>query len=333
MRSVLLFVVVAVFAMASARIQQTIPKIWDLTDGEDKGVGAGFDVVDDFRQTPWIFKYTYDQQKTISVNNKKYLIPDYLAGQSIHRAMAYNETQLSNSWSDYYKYSFKTTSISVAATFANVTLNAAFTATKGAINQLTQNGTRSFAFNGATFLTFGLQFRGLRRPEFDDDFAYDLAHLPTDYNSDAYRRFIKAWGTHYFTNARYGCEYNVTVSVDKKFLEQRNVNWATQQFDLTIKYNEFQLGIKTDKLVNKSNIDGNFLDGAKVIAGAKGGDEMKFIVGHDFDAWLGTCDTLKVPIVKYSEVEALTEIIDDLTIKANLQRAIIEYGQGMKKRK
>lgn len=30
------------------------PMIWELTDGEDKGIGAGFDIVDDLRQPPWV---------------------------------------------------------------------------------------------------------------------------------------------------------------------------------------------------------------------------------------------------------------------------------------
>jgi len=63
------------------------PMIWELTDGEDKGVGAGFDVVDDLRQPPWLFKYTYEQQKTISFNNKRYLIPDFVTGTSVHRTI------------------------------------------------------------------------------------------------------------------------------------------------------------------------------------------------------------------------------------------------------
>jgi len=317
-------------ALAAALVQQGTPKIWELTDGEDKGIGGGYDIVDDLRQKPWIFKYTYDQGKTMSVNNKQYLIPDGLSGSSIHRAIAFNETQLSSSWSDYYTYSFKSTSINLAATFSGVTLGAAFTQTKGYINQLTKNGTRSFGYNGAVFLTFGIQFRGLRRPAFDDDFAYDLKRLPAAYDASAYRRFISAWGTHYFSNARYGCEYNVTVSTDKKFQEQRSVKWATQQLDLTIKYQELQLGIKTDKVVNKSSIDGSFLDGAKVDANARGGDEMKFVVGRDFDGWLLSCSTLKVPIVKYSEVEPMTEVVDNPVIKANMRRAIIEYAGGRK---
>lgn len=28
--------------------------IWDLTDGGDKGIGGGFDIVDDLRTPPWV---------------------------------------------------------------------------------------------------------------------------------------------------------------------------------------------------------------------------------------------------------------------------------------
>lgn len=241
--------------------------------------------------------------------------------------------RLTNTWSDYYTYSFKSTAISASATFSNVTLQAAFTQTKGYINHLTKNGTKSFGWNGAVFITFALQFRGLQRPPLDDDFAYDVANLPRNYDEAAYLRFIRAWGTHYFTRAVYGCEYNVTVAVDKKFQEERTAKWATSQLDLTIKFNEMQLGVKQDKVVNKSAIDGNFLDGAKVEANARGGDESKFIVGKDFDGWLASCSTLKAPLTKYSEVEPLTVVVQDPTIKANLGRAIIEYGNGRLRKK
>jgi len=308
------------------------PMIWELTDGEDKGVGAGFDVVDDLRQPPWLFKYTYEQQKTISFNNKRYLIPDFVTGTSVHRTIQVNETMLTNSWSDYYTYAFKSTSISLGATIGGFTLQAAFTGTKGYVNQLTKNGTRSFGWNGATFLGFALQFRGLQRPPLDDDFVRDVKSLPATYDADRYRRFVRAWGTHYFTRAIYGCSFNVTVSVDKKFQEQRTAKWATSQLDLTIKYQEIQLGIKTEKVVNKSQIDGNFLDGAKVDANARGGDESKFLVGRDFDGWLSSCGTLKVAIVPYSDVEPITELIDDGARKANVLRSILDYGKATPKR-
>jgi len=318
-----LFALLAVLAGVSA-----LPPIWDLTDGEDKGIGGGFDVVDDLRQPPWIFKYTYNQQKTISVNNKPYLIPDGISGSSIHRAIAFNETQLTNSWSDYYSYAFKSFSISLAASYANVTLNAAFSSTKGYIKQLTKNGTNGFGFNGAVYLTFALQFRGLQRPALDDDFVYDLSQLPATYNDAAYKRFLRAWGTHYFTRAVYGCQFNVTASVDKKFQEQRSTQWATRQLDLTIKYNEIELGIKTEKVVNKTDIDGSFFDAAQVHANARGGDETLFLVGGNFNGWLASCGTMKVPIVMYSEVEPITEVVTNPTTRANLHRAILAYGQG-----
>jgi len=265
------------------------------------------------------------------VGNKNYLIPDGVSGASIHRAIAFNETRLTNTWSDYWTYAMSKTSISLSATFENVTLNAAFTQTKGYINQLTKNGTRAFGYNGAVYLTFGLQFRGTRRPALDDDFVDNVKGLPAQYDAAKYRRFIKAWGTHYFINARYGCEYNVTVSADKSFQEKKGSKWVQNELDLNIQFNEIKLGIKTDKLVNRSMLDGSFADGAKVDANARGGDESKFVLGKDFDGWLASCATLKTPILKYSEVEPITEVIDNPTIKANVRRAIIDYAKNPRK--
>jgi len=328
---VIALVAVALLAKSLPSLaQDDAPQIWDLTDGEDKGVGAGFDVVEDLRQPPWIFKYTYNQKKTISVGNKRFMIPDFVRGSSMHRAIAYNETRLTKSWQDYYQYHFKSLTISLAANMGDVSLRAAFTGTKGRINQLLTNGTRSFGFNGATYITFQLQFSGMQRPAFDDDFARDLRSLPQAYDSNAYRRFIRSWGTHYFTRALYGCQFNMTVSFDNKFIETRNVNWATKNLDASIKVKEIEFGIKTEKVVNKSNIDGDFQEGTKGIAMARGGDESKFVLGKDFDGWLASCATLKAALVPYSEVEPMTEVITDRAVKENMRRAIIEYGQGAK---
>lgn len=330
MRVVLLSLVI--FGLIAVAFAQ-LPYIWELTDGDDKGIGGGFDIVDDFRQPPWIFKFTYAQQKNISVGNKRYLVPDNLGGGSIHKSIHKNVTQLMDSWSDYFKYTFSSFEINAAAKMGDVQLQGSFKASKGYINHLLKTGNNSFAYNGAIWLTFGLNFRGSRRPPLDPDFAYDVAHLPAAYNYAAYAKFIKSWGTHYFINARYGCEYNITVSASKKWEQQRTAKWATQEMDLTIKYKENnQLGIKHNKEVNKSAIDGKFLDGSAVEANSKGGDETKFQVGKDFDGWLASCATLKVPIVKYSEVEPLTEVITNPTIKNNLKQAIIQYAAGKKKK-
>jgi hypothetical protein len=306
--------------------------IWELMDGEEKGIGGGFDIVDDLRQPPAIFKFTYDQKKTLSVDNKPYLIPDGVSGSTIRRTIQSNETLLTQSWSDYYTYKFKSTSINLGASYQGFTLTAAFTGTRGYINQLVKNGTRSFGWNGAAFITFALQFKSaFSRPPLDDDFQADLNRLPAAYQPEVYRRFLRQWGTHYFTRAIYGCQFNVTVSIDKKFQEERTVKWATSQLDLTIKYQEQQLGFKQEKVVNKSQIDGGFLDGAKVDANARGGDETKFIVGRDFDGWLASCNNRKVALVIYSDIEPITDVIPEGAKQKNVRQAILDYGKAQKK--
>jgi len=306
--------------------RQGTPYIWDLADGEDKGIGGGFDVVDDRRQPPWVFKYTYDRGTTVSIGNSKFLIPDGLSAPSVHQYIGFNESRLMNNWNDYYTYAVKTTSINAALTISNVSLTAAFSATKGYIKQLTNNGTKTFGFQGGVYLTFAIQFRGTQRPALDPDFDYDVQHLPQNYDPSAYNRFIKAWGTHYFTRATYGCMYNITAAFDNKFSEQKGSKWSSSQLDLTLKYNMFEFGVKNNKQVNASSIDGSFANDVKVQANARGGNELKFVMGHDYDAWLESCSTLKVPIPLYSDVEPLTYLVQNPTVKANLQKAIIAYG-------
>lgn len=326
MRSFALIALLVVALTATVAHSQD-PYIWELTDGEDKGIGGGFDVVDDLRMPPWVFQYSYNQGKSVTIGNKKYVIPDGVSATSVHRYMGFNETRLMNKWSDYWTHSVKNTAIKAAATFGNVTLDAAFSKTKGYFNQLTKNGTRSFGYQGGVYITFQLAFRGLQRPPLDPDFLYDVNHLPKSYDADTYGRFIKAWGTHFFTRALYGCSYNITASFDNQFIDQKGSKWSQSQLDLTIKYNQFEFGVKTSKEVNKSAIDGSFADNVNVQANARGGDELKFVMGHDFTGWLDSCHSMKVPIVLYSDVEPLTTLVQDAAVKANLQRAIISYGK------
>jgi len=68
--------------------------------------------------------------------------------------------------------------------------------------------------------------------------------------------------------------------------------------------------------------------GSRGQASARGGDESKFQTEKNFDAWLRSCSTLKVPLIQHSDVAPMTDVIDDSAKKANMRKAIIEYGNG-----
>jgi len=109
-----------------------LPMVWRLTDGEDKGIGGGFDIVDDLRQPPWvrpscslhsispplahgpvalspsgvvvlsrnalavfvqIFKYTYNERKNFSFGNQYFTIPDGVSATALHRYVGFSETK------------------------------------------------------------------------------------------------------------------------------------------------------------------------------------------------------------------------------------------------
>jgi hypothetical protein len=261
------------------------------------------------------------------VGNHKYLIPDGVTASAVHRFIGFNESKVMTKWSDYWSYATKTTKISAAATFENVALTFAFSKTKGYFKQITKNETKSFGFQGGYYITFALQFRGLQRPPLDPDFKKDIAGLPAAYVPARYNAFVKAWGTHYFTRALYGCSYNLTAVFDNSYLNKQGSKWTSSQLDMTLKVYKFDFGITKTREANRSKIDGSFATNTAVTANARGGDELKFQLGRDFDAWLDSCHTQKVPIIQYSDVEPITNLVADPTKKANLKRAIIAYGQ------
>jgi len=307
--------------------------IFDIAGGRDQGLGGGFDIVDDLNVRPWVLKFAYTQKKEAQYRDKTYLIPDGVSFQPSSYAQLDSVTRLTESWSDYFTYRVKTTKISVGIKYEGFELGASFSASKGYVNNLLKNGTKSFAFNGGIFVSFSLQFRSaFNQPALDDDFKSDISKLPAAYNAAIYTKFLKIWGTHYFTRVYYGCQFNITIVADKKWQQDRTAKWTERQMDLTLKYKEFfEFGFKQEGVVNKSQIDGKFLDQAETKVQARGGEPGKFINAKDYQAWADSCNIQKVPIVPQSDIAPITDLITNPTIKANVKTAIIAYGKGTKK--
>jgi len=298
-----------------------------LTGGPDQGLGGGFDIVDDVRTPPWVFKFEYKNGNRARVGSVDFAVPDGVQMVSVNQFKGVSQTVLTNTWTDYWKLQTKSVSFDLGAKFQGVDLKFSYKSTKGYVNKLTTNGTKSFGWNGGTYLTFALYLKNpFTRPPLDPDFAGNIKLLPAVYEPGIYGRFIRGWGTHFFTRALYGCEYNFTASLDKKFTEGSKSSWATTNMDLTLKYKEFEIGIKTEKMVNKSKIDGTIYNNAVVTSNARGGNVLKFVVGKDFDGWVLSCKTMKMPIIRYSDIEPITNLIGDAVKRANVARAILAYG-------
>lgn len=329
---VLLVVLAALFVASHARIRRPrqfdgddLPLIWTLTEGQ-RGVGSGFDIVDDLRNPPPLFEFTYDRGMKYIVLQNPFLVPDGVALDKMGRYKGERTENFINTWEDYFKFKETSTSIKASVKYEQVELDLAFSKTKGQINKLTNNGSKSFTYTGGTYMTFALEFRGLQRPPLDEYFKYDIDHLPATYSAEHYGRFVKYWGTHYFTRAVYGCEYNITATIDKKFTESDKKAWTKSQLDLTLKVNMFEFGVTKEKTANKTDIDGGIASATNVIANALGGDELLFVMEKDFDSWLDSCHTIKMPLVRYSTIEPITNLITDANKRNNLKKAIITYG-------
>jgi len=304
-----------------------VPMIWDLTGGPDQGLGGGFDIVDDVRTPPWVFRFEYKNGNRVRVGNVEFSVPDGVQVAAVNQFKGVSETKLTNTWTDYWTHQTKSLSFDAGAKFEGVELKFKYEGTKGYIKKLTNNGTKSFGWNGGTYLTFALNLRNpLTRPPLDPDFAGNIKLLTPAYNPSLYGRFIRGWGTHFLTRAIYGCEYNFTAALDNKFTEGSKAAWATKNIDLTLKYKEFDAHVNSAKCVNKSSIDGSIYNATVVTANARGGNVLKFVVGKDFDGWVASCETMKMPIIRYSDIEPITNLIADPVKRANVARAIREYG-------
>jgi len=304
---------------------EDVPLIWSLTEGA-RGVGCGFDIVDDYRSPPPLFKFDFKQGNKFVVLQNPFLVPDGTALDKMGRYKGEKTENFLNNWNEYYKFQEKSTSIKASIKYEQIELTMAWSKTKGYINKLTKNNTKSFQYTAGTWMTFALEFRGLQRPPLDEYFKYDIDHLPLNYDPGHYGRFVKYWGTHYFTRAVYGCEYNITASISKKFTESDKKSWTKTNMDLMFKVNMFELGITKTKDTNKTNIDGSIASATEIQANSRGGDELKFQMEKDFDAWLDSCHTIKMPIIRYSSLEPITVLIRDQKRAANVKKAIIAYG-------
>ena len=100
--------------------------------------------------------------------------------------------------------------------------NASFSASIGfnSIKQLTEGNMNILTQSEAKCCSYTSEMFEFMKPKFHKNFIAGLASLTQDYNPAVYRRFIKAFGTHYVQKATLGATYGQQSTFNKE-------SWST----------------------------------------------------------------------------------------------------------
>jgi len=294
-----------------------------------RGLGYGFDFVDDTKiLTNQIFDWTYKKNNKgwVIVDPMRmaqpFVVPDSTVFMALNVAKQYQTERFLNTWTEYEKTRETSTTMKASVTMDNFSMNAAFTKTKGSINKLTKNNTAGFEYTQGTYKNFALKLDG--RPALSANFLRAVTGLTS---GASYCNFVKNWGTHYYTNVVYGCEYNFTGSLDTKFIEKNTEKWTKTQMDIGFKVAMFDFNINKNTDYRRKDIDGKIQKAMTFTAMARGGDETMFVDKNDFKEWIGSCRVNKAPLVRLSDIRLLSTLIPNAT-KANALHAVIKnYGR------
>lgn len=251
---------------------------------------------------------------------------------------------------DYFRYYVKSTSIGLSLTYAGFTLSAGFSRTRGEIESLLRNNTRVMSTLNNEALMFKLAILSPYTPELiHPRFTQAVNNLPAEYDANAYksvhlarnplspvssnpifvrvllfRRFLSAWGTHYFTNAQYGAKVNFTTAFDSDLTIRRGSEWTQKQMSLSVGYAMFSVGVASALATAENNVETSFTQSSTTVKDVTGGSPT--VLERDgWNAWVNDAKTQPGLIVGRSLLAPITDLIFDAAKKQHLGTALVAY--------
>jgi len=305
---------IVLFLVAGVLAQEPITKFGSFA-------GRGFDIVNE-RVKPRLITHTYGGGYTMFWKGTEYAIPDELYDTPTPRTVFDSKIRLFQRTQDHFESVVKSTTISAGLTLGGVTLQGAFSKTKGDVDTLLKNGTRAFSM--ATNLVEFFQLGVYPGSTLDPRFAQAVRLLPATYDASAYGRFVHGWGTHYINNAQLGGSVNFTTDFDQQLIQSNSISWVERQVGFSIGYAMFSLNFNSSLAKNTTDFDRQFTESAnstKEIVGGNG----HVLETEGFSAWARTAEETPAMLLTRSEVYPISELIENNTIRKNVERAIIDF--------
>jgi hypothetical protein len=318
-------VLCALVVVSLAQLLFAYPEIWELTGGNERGLGEGYNIRSQ-KQTGYpLFEYS-GYTDSILVNGQRYAIPDETFGLGKMMIKNDSEVVIMESFEEFQKMKSRTWGISVGLSLYGVGVEVGLSRIRGQINGLVKNSSRSF--NVATYLwhAFDLEV-DWRDARLDQSFVDDVMRLPATYTQPIYRRFIEAYGTHFFDKVGFGCKWNYTVAFDRAMTEKSGAKWSMNQVGIAVTYSLGNFGLKVGmnftSFKNTSHIDGTFQKNSNGNENLLGGDEL--LQSKGLEAWYPTCQTNRAILLEKSTLKPIAELIKDPSRKAAMITALKDY--------
>jgi hypothetical protein len=305
-------------------LAQDYPQIWTVTGGP-LGIGSCYDIVTEAITFP-AYKFHYDTQNTMDVRGTTYIIPDEVYGYSSPIQENDSRVYIMDSFVYYYNEYISSWGISAGITIDGVTLNFAFSHTKGDINAYLNNDINYFAENVLTWSEFTMELWP-GEATLDPHFLEEVNKLPETYDQAVYLAFVQNFGTHVMNKAWYGACINFTSVFHSDLVDQTSIEWVINQVKLSIGWMQFNVGINWNDFDNTTHINDTFIENAQNVTIIQGG-QPDVLESDGFAAWFQTVIQDYAVIFAKSQIQPLYEIVPNPVIANNLKKAIIAYGPG-----
>jgi len=310
----------------------SIQEIWEQTDGNQKGVGEGYNYRTQ-RSTGYpLFQWTPSTADTVTIGGVPYYVPDELIATPDGRNYIDSSVMIMDSFEQYQKMKASSWSVSLGVTLYGVEVALGYSRLKGQISTLTKNHSRSFNYASSLWRTFDLEIDSYNKAKLDSDFVGNYMILPKTYtpaNRGLFLRFVNGYGTHFFSKAAYGCKWNYTMAFDRAMTEKSGSKWSQSQVSVSVGYSMgafgFNIGMSFAKFKNESHIDGEFQRRSNGLENLLGGDETLHAKG--LDVWIKSCKTNRALLVEKSKIVPIAEIIREPARKAAMILFLKDYAR------
>jgi hypothetical protein len=152
-------------------------------------------------------------------------------------------------------------------------------------------------------------------PRFDDSTLY------------IYKNFFQKYGTHVVISALFGGSMKHESLLSMSTMGARNPDWITEQ--LQYWWNWMTATDPNQKALYQSYLDPNFVPSNSMERFTYEGGNTEGLAPSDWQRWKPTITTN--PVMVTLRVQPLTEFIDDLVLKADVEKAMFEYAEEVRR--
>jgi hypothetical protein len=157
----------------------------------------------------------------------------------------------------------------------------------------------------------------------------ELAALPRfdDSTLQIYRNFFQTYGTHVVIGALFGGSMKHESLLSMSTMGARNPEWITEQ--LQYWWNWMTATDPAQKALYQSYLDPNFVPSNSMERFTYEGGNTEGLAPSDWQRWKPTITSN--PVMVTLRVQPLTDFIDDLVLKADVEKAMFEYAEEVRR--